>query len=309
MVKNVLVITYSQSGQLDSIVDNILSAFGDDVRIHRHSLKPVPAFPFPWKDIHFWDAMPESVEMIPSKLEPLDIDTQTDYDLIILGYPIWYLSPPIPLTTFLKSAEAKAVLDGKPVVTVIGSRNMWVGAQEDIKKMLAEAGGKLVGNISLRDRHNNLPSVVTIIYWMTTGKKDRLWGIFPNPGISDKDITEAKRFGEPILASLVSGNFDKLQDKLLELKSIEIVPSVLSIERKGKKIFSIWSKFILKKGGPGDVARHGRLTMFKWYLMFVIFIVSPVVTLFFYLTYPLFYFKIKNNINYYKSVELRKPKN
>ena len=304
-MKNILVVTYSQSGQLNSIIDNVLRALTGKVNIYRENLRPIPEFPFPWKDIRFWDAMPECVDMIPSKIETLGFDTSIDYDLIILGYPIWFLSPPIPLTTFLKSPQAKKVMNGKPVVTIIGSRNMWVGAQEDIKGMISENRGNLVGNISLRDRHHNLPSVVTIIYWMTSGRKDRLWGIFPNPGISDKDIEESDRFGPTILNSLETNNYKSLQKELLKQNSVEIVPSVLSIERKGKKIFKIWSRFIRKKGEPGNPAREARLKLFKWYLMFVIFIVSPIVTLFFYLTYPFFFSKINKQLTYYKGVKLK----
>ncbi len=304
-MKKVLVVTYSQSGQLDEIVSNTLKALEGEVDIIWEHLRPSPEYPFPWKDIHFWDAQPECVEMIPGELEPLKFDTNIDYDLIILGYPIWFLSPPIPLTTFMKSEEAKKVMNGKPIITIIGSRNMWVTAQENIKAMISENGGKLVGNISLRDRHHNLPSVVTIIYWLTTGKKDRMWGIFPLPGISDKDISESVRFGKPVLEALQNDNFNNLQHKLLELRSVEIVPSVLSLEKKGKKIFGIWSKFIRKKGGPGNPARVPRLKMFKWYLLTVIFLVTPIATLVFYLTYPLFYFQIKRNLKYYSGVKTK----
>jgi hypothetical protein len=224
---------------------------------------------------------------------------------VIIGYPIWFLSPPIPLTTFLKSEEGKKVLNGKPVVTIIGSRNMWAMAQEEIKKMIAEAGGKLKGNISLFDRHNNLVSVVTIIYWMTTGKKDKLKGIFPKPGISDEDIAKAERFGAPILASLKSNNFEALQDELLELNAVDLNASIVSIEQKGKRIFKVWAKFILRKGGPGNPNRISRLKMFKYYLLFVIFAVSPIANIIFYLTYPLFYFKIKRKMKYFRGVSLK----
>ena len=249
-MKKVLVITYSQSGQLEEIVANVLKPLAGKVQVFHKKLSPVPDFPFPWTDVSFWDAMPESVRMIPSKIKPLSIDPDEDFDLVILGYPIWFLSPPIPLTTFLKSPEAKKILNGKPVLTIIGSRNMWVGAQEDIKKMIAENGGILKGNISLRDKHNNLSSVVTIIYWMISGKKDRYLGIFPKPGISDKDIAEAERFGKPVLQSVESGNFDMLHEELLRLKAVELIPNIVSIEKKGKRLFKIWSAFILKKGGP-----------------------------------------------------------
>jgi len=217
----ILIVTYSQSGQLDEIVSNITSPMAGQA---------------------------ELVVMIPAPLAPMKFDPKEKFDLIILGYPVWFLSPPIPMTSFLKSKEAAMVMKDTPVVTVIGSRNI----QEDIKRMIAHNGGNLVGNISLRDRHNNLLSVVTIIYWMGTGKKDKYLGIFPKPGVSDEDIEKAKRFGTPILEALLANNFTGLQDKLIELKAVELDANVVSTENKGKKIFKIWSKLVLKKGDPGN---------------------------------------------------------
>jgi len=301
----ILIVTYSQSGQLDEIVSNITSPMVGQVELVVEQLVPIPAFPFPWKGMDFYDAMPESVEMIPAPLAPMKFDPKEKFDLIILGYPVWFLSPPIPMTSFLKSKEAAMVMKDTPVVTVIGSRNMWVNAQEDIKRMIAHNGGNLVGNISLRDRHNNLLSVVTIIYWMGTGKKDKYLGIFPKPGVSDEDIEKAQRFGTPILEALLTNNFTGLQNKLIELKAVELDANVVSTENKGKKIFKIWSKMVLKKGEPGNPKRLFRLMMFKYYLLFVIFIVSPLVSLVFYLTYPLFYRQIKLKMKYHQSVSLK----
>ena len=306
-MKKVLIITYSQSGQLDEIVANVINKLHNDtsINIHHEKLVPDPDFPFPWSDMSFWDAMPESVKLIPSGLKPIQFDPEENYDLIILGYPIWFLSPPIPITTFLKLPEAKKIMKNTPIITVIGSRNMWVNAQEDIKRMIVENGGLLKGNIALHDRHQNLLSVVTIIYWMMTGKKDRYLGIFPRPGISDDDIQNAERFSGPIHQALLSGDFKSLQQNLIQMGSVELSPDIVSVEQKGKRIFHIWSSFILKKGGPGSQERIGRLKMFKWYLLFVIFAVSPLASLVFYLTYPFFFIKIRRNMKYFKGVALR----
>ena len=135
-MQKVLIITYSQSGQLDEIVTNVIHKLHNDtsITIHHEKLAPEPDFPFPWSDMSFWDAMPESVKLIPSGLKPIEFDPEENYDLIILGYPIWFLSPPIPITTFLKLPEAKKVMKNTPIITVVGSRNMWVSAQEDIKR-------------------------------------------------------------------------------------------------------------------------------------------------------------------------------
>jgi hypothetical protein len=182
---------------------------------------------------------------------------------------------------------------------------MWVMAQEDIKQMIIDTGGLLKGNIALHDRHNNLSSVVTIIYWMMTGKKQRYLGLFPKPGISDKDIFDVKRFAPVIFESIINGRYEKLQDKLVSLNAVELSPNVVSTEEKGKKMFKIWARFILRKGGPGSQQRVTRLKMFSWYLMFVIFAVSPIVTVLFYLTWPLRYIGIRKKMKYYSGVELR----
>lgn len=305
-MKKILVVTYSQSGQLEEIVGNILKGINETIQVHYEKLKPIPDYPWPWIGTSFWDAMPECVRHIPSELEALNVNPNNKFDLVILGYPIWFLSPPVPITTFLRSEKGKQLINNTPVVTVIGARNMWVSAQEDVKKMIDEAGGLLSGNIALYDRITNLISVITIIYWVTTAKKEKYLGIFPKPGIAQNDIDSAVRFGKPIQEALKSGDFQNLQNELLQLNAVELKPHIVSIEKKGKRMFWLWSGFILRKGGPGSKERIGRLKLFKRYLLFVIFAVSPIATLIFYLTYPFFFVHINRKMAYYKGVKLNK---
>jgi len=103
----------------------------------------------------------------------------------------------------------------------------------------------------------------------------------------------------------MSGDFNSLQQKLRELGAVELSFDIVAAERRAKKIFHVWADFIRKKGGPGAKERTGRLKMFKWYLLFVIFAVSPLASLVFYLTYPLFFVKIRKNLEYFKGVTLR----
>ena len=124
---NILVIYYSQSGQLKEILDAMLKPLDSDqeITIHFMALAPKPAYPFPWTTYTFCDAFPESFQEIPCELEPLGIDPDIHFDLVILAYTIWYLSPSIPISSFLQSPSAKKVMDNRPVVTVIGCRNMF----------------------------------------------------------------------------------------------------------------------------------------------------------------------------------------
>ena len=79
---------------------------------------------------------------------------------------------------------------------------MWVMAQEKIKVLLKNNNAQLKGNIALVDRVGNLISVITIVEWMFSGVKKKYLGIFPLPGVSDKDIVESSKFGEIVLSDL-----------------------------------------------------------------------------------------------------------
>jgi len=151
MKPNILVLYYTQSGQMFDILDSMLRDIRDKANIDVVDLHPVKSFPWPWNTYAFFDAMPETVERVPVDIKPLPENiAQKDYDLVILGYQPWFLHPSQPVTGFLKSNYA-TLLKNKPVVTVIGCRNMWLNSQEQIKMDLRNIGAKLAGNIVLTD--------------------------------------------------------------------------------------------------------------------------------------------------------------
>lgn len=272
MVKKVLVIYYTQSGQLEEIIDNFTSPFHrENIFVEKLHLKPEKDFPFPWTGKSFFDAMPESVLGIPIQLNPFTLKYDK-YDLIIFAYQPWYLSPSIPATSILNHEKITALLDGTPVVTLIGARNMWINAQEKIKNILADHNAQHVGNIALVDKHNNLVSAVTILYWMLTGKKDKMLGIFPKPGVAQKDIRDCNRFGETVLHYFINERWDNLQYDLVAQNAVEVNPNLMFIESRARKIFSVWANIIINKKN-----RENWLVVFKYYLIFALFIVAPIV--------------------------------
>jgi flavodoxin len=300
-MKKALVIYYSQTGQAREIAEAVTLPLKAGFEVQFEELQPDPPFPFPWKGISFFQTFPESVQEIPCKLKPFSFDRDENYDLVILAFQTWYLSPSIPMNSFLQSPEAKRLLKNKPVVTIQGCRNMWAMAQERIKLRILEAGGRLVGNIVLVDRHPNLISVITIVRWMTTGKKERSrW--FPAAGVPEKEIRDTSQFGEVILDAFQNDRLNELQDKLLEMGAVCIDPVLISIERRGIMMFRIWSRFILKKGVYGCEARTGRLKLFKYYLFAVIFLISPVVSLLFSIIHRVNPARAKRMICYYSGV-------
>jgi len=183
-MKEVLVIHYSQTGQLTSILENIVRTLeSDTITISHYEIVPDPQYAFPWKPKRFFDVFPESFLQIPAGFHPPKPEIlDKKYDLVILGYQVWYLTPSIPINSFLKSEFAKKLLKDTHVVSVVACRNMWIQAQEKIKRLLVSVDAKLVGHIALVDRHINHVSVITIEHWMMSGKKDKYLGILPKAG-------------------------------------------------------------------------------------------------------------------------------
>ena len=280
-MKKILVLYYSQTGQLTRIVDNLLKPVRrmPDVSIVFEELKPEPPYPFPWSAYRFCDVFPESVAGTPCRLQPPDCDLDDDYDLIVLAYTVWYLAPSIPVIAFLHTPEAGRLFRNRPVVTVIGCRNMWLLAQERVKQRIAELGGRLEGNIVLADRTSNLVGVLTIAVWMLTGRKERFLKVFPLPGISDTDIEAARRFGAPLASSLAAPEFSLDQSALNDLGAVQVKPSLMIMEKRISKVFAIWSRYIRAKGGPGAASRRKRVQAFMVYLIAAVVLLAPLASL------------------------------
>lgn len=305
-MKSVLVISYTQTGQLHDILDSLLAPLeqAPDITVTHCAIQPRRAYPFPWPKDEFFDVFPESALGIPDALEPIDPQMlEADYDLVILGYQVWFLSPSIPFNSFLKSEEGKRILRGKPVMTVIGCRNMWFMAQEKVKRLLLQAEARLVGNVVLVDRHVNHVSLVTIVRWLIGGKTDRYLGLFPKPGVSEKDIREASKFAQPVIDHLHKANFDGLQTALLALKAVMVRPLLVFIDKRGSFIFSKFSNKIRAKGLPGDPARKPLLRFFNNYLLFALWVIAPIVSLLFLILHLPFLPWVNREKRYLQSVQ------
>ena len=298
MSKKILAIYYSQTGQLGDIIDNFTAPFVDaGVSVEKVIIQLKNPYPFPWTGKRFFSVMPDCVLSIPGELQPFTLK-ESSYDLIVLGYQAWFLSPGIPTNTLLHEPAFKTVLKNTPVITITGARNMWINAFERLKKALQKEGAKLVGNISLVDKHNNWISFVTIFHWMFNGKKDKLMNIFPIPGVADEDITNTKVYGTIANSYLSKGNWQGMQEELVKNKAVEIKYNLMFIESKAGRIFSIWANIIAKKKN-----QTAWLVAFKYYLLIALFIVAPIILLINAIFFKPFLSKrIKEKKQYYSGV-------
>jgi hypothetical protein len=221
----------------------------------------------------------------------------------VFAYQPWYLSISSPANAALHHPDIKRILQNTPVVTLIAARNMWLNAQEQVKKLLNEAGAKLVGNIALVDKSSNLVSAVTILYWMMTGKRDRYLGIFPKPGVADDDVANAARFGETVFSALLKDEWDNLQTLLATQGAVDVKSNLMFIEERAPRLFSIWANLIIKSKN-----RKALLVAFKYYLLIALFIVAPIVLTVNFLFFRVFFLrKIDQKKKYYAGVTFVKP--
>lgn len=302
-MSKILVVYYSQSGQLTRIVNNVLSPLikNENISIDFEEIEPVPAYPFPW-GAAFFECFPESVKCIPCQLKPFKFNPSTNYDMVIIALQSWYLSPSIPINSFLQSAEASVLLKNKKVITLYGVRNMWTNSQEIVKKRLNEIGAELVGNIVLCDKNNNYIAGYTITRWLVFGKKEATW-LLPEAGVSNDTISSASKFGEIILESFLSKKYDQLQSNLIKAGAVPIKYHLICIELTARKIFNKFAHFILNKGNAGNPARGPRIKLFKYYLFFVFFTLQPFVASIFILKRYILYRAVNRKIKYYKDIK------
>ncbi|QIM62065.1 dialkylrecorsinol condensing enzyme [Pasteurellaceae bacterium Orientalotternb1] len=274
-MKKILLISYSQTGQLTQLAESFVSPLQmqSDIMVEHCQLKPQIPFPFPWQFTPFFNAFPESVHLQPVPIEPPQLQYEK-YDVVIIAYTVWFLSPSQPITAFLQHPHAKAILKDTPVITLIGCRNMWLMAQEKVKKMLNEAGANLVGNVVKVDQSNDWASFITTPMWMFTGKK-KPYKWLTSAGIADSEIQDARRFGEKLLQNFRENR--PLDRTLFQgMQAVKIDEKLMMSEKVGHRSFFIWGKLLIKCGQISPTLRQGVLYLYVLFLIAMILTVVPI---------------------------------
>ncbi len=286
-MKRVLVLHFSQTGQLRRLMESVTAPLKHDPNIDltHQQLLTKKGFPFPWPFLTFFSIFPETVAMIAPAMKPLDIDCEENFDLVILAYQVWFLSPSLPTTGFLKSEAAEKLLLDKPVVTLIGCRNMWLMAQEKMKSELQRLGARLVDNVVLIDNCNSAASFLATPLWMFTGRKQPLKWI-PKAGIDEDEITKASRFGDAIRERLQNDEPIR-QPMLAGLGAVKINEKLIASEKVGQRSFRIWGRFLRFLGPQTSIRRRIGLVFYVVFLLCIILTVVPVTALLKWLLTPL----------------------
>ncbi|MEJ8821130.1 dialkylresorcinol condensing enzyme [Variovorax humicola] len=274
--KRVLVIRFSQTGQLEAVADQIVAPLKADpgIQVHVETLQPLQPLPFPWPILAFFDAFPETAHMRPPPLAPLSLTGDEDFDLVILPWQVWFLAPSQPIAAFLQHPVAARLLKGKPVVTVIACRNMWLTAHEKLKTLLDAVGARLMDNVVLTDPGPTLATFITTPAWLLFGRKRGFWGM-PDAGLTAAQISGARRFGLALRDGLHRDAERGTEPLLAGLGAVVADPRLYVSEKAGTRSFFIWGKLIMAVGRPGSVQRKPLVLAYVVFLFALIVTVVP----------------------------------
>jgi hypothetical protein len=301
IMKKVLIIQYSQSGQLSRVLENLAAPLKrhDGISVTVETLRPKVPFPFPWPIFRFFDTFPDCVYLDPPEMEPLALDQGERFDLVILGYQAWFLSPSLPATAFLKSQAGKAILNNCPVVTVVACRDMWLMAQEQIKAMLSAASARLVGHVALVDEAGSIGSFLATPLWVLSGNPGpRLGGLIPRAGVKAEQIAASSRFGEK-MAQVLNGGGPLDESLLQNMQAAYVNPGLISSEKAIRRGFLIWGKLLRALGPRGAWQRKPVLLLYMAWLVLAIITLVPLGLLLKKLLAPLLKKKVEEQRRYY----------
>jgi len=191
-MRRVLVLSWSQSGQLHQVAHAFAQPFADaGHEVVYRELKPLEPFPFPWKVTTFFGAFPETVLERPGAIAP--VDAPGEWDLVVLAAQVWFLSPSPPFIAYLTGPDA-ALLSGRRVVTLVACRNMWVRGWRRLVALAQARGALVTDRVVATHSGSVLASYFSTLFWMLTGRRDVVKAL-PAAGIDAATFARVARLG------------------------------------------------------------------------------------------------------------------
>jgi hypothetical protein len=291
-MNRVLVVYYSQSGE----VAQVARLFADQLEsvgaaLTVEAIRPEADYPFPWRSLYrFFDTMPECLLGEAPPIRPLGVDPLARFDLIVIAYPVWFLSPALPMQAFFKSANA-AALRGTDVITISISRAMWQRASETMKGLLAAAGANHCDNVVVTHQGSPLLTLISTPRALLFGRRDRLLGVFPRAGVSERDLARVRWLGSVAasrLAARVAGAPMLRGEPAVTVNRRLAVPELLAWY-----CFRGWAALLGRLGSVHAGLRVLGVYGFAVFLVGLVLIGLPLVLLGVLLAYPMIAYRLR----------------
>jgi len=158
--ENTLVAYFSATGTTKRVAQNLAKVTGADI----YEIKPLK--PYTSADLNWHDSNSRSsVEMNDSKSRPeivADKFSVDNYDIIYLGFPIWWGTAPKVVHTFLEKYD----FSGKKIIIFATSGSSGLGNTADNLKSSVSTSTKIIEGKVL----NGNPSVYELKQWVESLK-------------------------------------------------------------------------------------------------------------------------------------------
>ncbi len=216
----VLFVYYSHTQQAQRVCDamaDVLQARGCDVTkasIEFTEPKYVERFSqFPFRHAVF-DILPLLLPQLRRKTGQIQIPDeakQGDYDLVVLGSPTWFFMSAMPMRSYLKSDEARAVLTGKPFSAYVVCRRYWNWNLNEASRLGIAQGGKYLDGVHFTYEGGQVRSLLSLLSYFGKGEmRDRSFGIkIPptnlKPDFGDQAAAFANQLADSVGASTKAG--------------------------------------------------------------------------------------------------------
>lgn len=279
-LKKILVVYYSQSGDVRSALKALTRPLqAPDFEITWLGLESAPRYPFPWRMWAFFDCMPEAVNGEPAPLEPINLDPAERFDLIVIGWQVWFLSPSLPVQAFFATPHARLLRDTR-VISVTCCRQMWQRAHARFGALVAEACGIQLDSIVLTHQGPTVAGYLTAPRLLMTGR--RAGGTFlPAAGVACAEVENLSRFGQRLRETTELWDATPPKPLLRGLNAAHVKVSALLPEMIGIAVMVPLGRLARRCGGPGSLARRPVIWLFVLMLVLllpVVLIVSAVLT-------------------------------
>lgn len=268
-MKRILVIYYSQSGDVENAVNALTAPLeGQGIEITRQRLEPRPAHPFPWGAHAFFDTMPEAIHGEATALAPLGFAPTARFDLVIIAWQVWFLSPSLPIRAFFNTPQA-AVLRDTRVITLTCCRQMWQRAHAQMKALIRAAGGRHTDSVVVTHQGSPLATFLTAPRLMLTGKRDQV-GFLPAAGVARQEIASLARFGQRLRETQDRWNAASPQPLLKGLGGVNVKLNALVPELIGIAFMLFWARILRLCGPRGSAWRRPMVWIYVPLLVLIV---------------------------------------
>jgi flavodoxin len=162
-------------------------------------------------------AMLDLLSMLPAQARRATGDIRTPdevrdrgYDLVCIGSSTWWFTMNMPMRTFLRSAEASALLAGTPFATFCVCRRYWRGNFRLARKLGEQRGGRYLGGIHFEYQGGQLASGLSMISYLRSGRyRDRYFGIpIPPTNLAPYQLEQTRHFAAQLADQLIAGRVE-----------------------------------------------------------------------------------------------------